>query len=822
MLEYKLKAMLTSLLKNKKFWNGALVAFAFFSFNMLFPFYPLPVVLFLSIFLGYVGYNVPQLAMVLQLVLCLFPVSYQSVGMGWYFMLTAALVLIILTKDYIDKSEYSERNWKIVAIIQMMVGLSFFSGIWAIFILPFFVISSFYLSSKRVAPVLFIILTIAMLFVSFGNQSELYPISQVENKLIFNKPELGIDINIISEVMLTANDIFMESSQIGKVGGSLVGNLINIILNDNYIYVMLLWIFPLTIMAYIPGRVRMKRELSLSSLLIFVIPLGMYFVWGILSVFVWASAVLSLFIVFVLERKNVKLSREEEVVLKEREKKFMQFGLKELTAAKEVESLDDVGNYEDVKEELKESITIPLLHKDLVEAYGIRPARGMLLFGPPGTGKTLIMTALAKEIDYGFFYVRSSSLTSPAFGVAAKNITNLFKTARQNQPCILFFDEIDSLGRKRENLSEHASKMLTSLLQEMDGFKDDEKIVIIGATNKPEVLDPALMRPGRIDKIIYMPPPNKEGRKKIFEIHTKKLNVEKLNIEELASKTNGFSGADIKILCEEVNRSVAKKAIKSKKVIKINNDDFVRLIRNMEPSIKEADILKYNRFKSIYERRFIKSEGEESDEIVDMGEVLDAVEKGYEENLNMLLFGPKGNGKSLAVKHFAKIKNIPLSKIDCSKEEFDPNVLKVVPGEILVLERLEEAPPKYIKKIIALIDKKNVFATSVKPWLINKELLAKFEVLILVGLPNPTTRKKLLDRYSVYEESIVRALSGCTYSEVMKIGGLIRKQKMMGKIKNIELDEDIHIILSHANKVNVDNIKLYKRFVESVESKKQG
>jgi len=824
MLNYEFIAITISLLKNKRLWNGMLAGTAFLFFNLLFPFYSWPALIGLTILVIIIGYNIPQLAMVLELILSLPAVSYQSPGLAWFYMLSASAILVIVIKDYVNKSEYSERNWRVAAIIQLLVSVSFLTSYGVLLILPLFTISSFYLSSKRVIPVMIIILTVTMLLSSLGNVTEVIPLSGNYEMINTNKPMLESSFNLLQSAINSLSNMFIESYSLNDVGGILLNNFIELVFNDTYLIVIILWTLPLFLISYIPGHVRMKYEQTLSSLLIFLIPLEMLSL-GTSNFFVWLSAVLSVIIIFILESLGIKISREEEVVLREREKKFMQFGLKELTSTSEVNSLNDVGNYDSIKNELKESVLLPLIHKDLVAAYGIKPTRGLLLFGPPGTGKTLIMTALSKEINYGFFYVRSSSLTSPAFGVSAKNITRLFKVARKNQPCILFFDEIDAIGKKRELLSEFGSQMLTSLLQELDGFKTNDKVIVVGATNKPEVLDPALMRPGRIDKIIYMPPPDKEGRKAIFKILSRKLRKGNIDYDKLAELTEGFTGADIKVVCEEVNRKIAKKAIKKNKIINITTGDFINVIKNMTPSVTPSELKKYEMFRSMFERKFFKSAGEKEIEgtkkgIINMEKVLMAVEDAYAHKQNLLLFGPSGNGKSLVVKYFAKKQGLNVSVLDCSDDITLESIKSLSKRkgqkEIILVEKIEELPPKLIKKFINIMKNKKFFATSVAPWLLPKNMLRLFNIFVLVGLPNTNSRRMILNQFGVDDEYLIKGLAGCTYSEVIKIGHWIQTLKMKGNIKNINLDDEIHIILSKANKVTQEDIKLYKEFMDNI------
>jgi hypothetical protein len=436
MLYYQLRAFIRSALNNKELWNALLPAGAFLMFNLMFGFYPVLILLGLTIIVAMIGRKIPQLALVFELIISLPAVAYNSTGVAWVYLLVTSIVMVIAVKDYVNKSEYSERNWRIAAIIQLLVAVSFIAPV---ALLPLLVISSFYLSSKRVIPVMVVVITIILLLNSIGFDNETVSLSGKYSSLQIQEHKIPIAADTTGFVSAAVNALssMLLKPDINKVGNVFFTNFSEIILNDNYILIVMVWVIPMFIIAFIPGHVKFKYEQTLTSLLIFVVPVAL--VWtGVISAWLWISAVLTVLIIGFLETFNIKISREEFVMLRAREKKFMMFGLKELTLAGEVNSLDDVGNYDDIKDELKETIITPLHHKHIVEAYGIKPPNGVLLFGPPGTGKTMIMTALAKEIDFAFFYVKSSNLTSPAFGISAKNISRLFKKARQNQPCILF------------------------------------------------------------------------------------------------------------------------------------------------------------------------------------------------------------------------------------------------------------------------------------------------------------------------------------------------------------------------------------------------
>ncbi|MBT6774877.1 CDC48 family AAA ATPase [Candidatus Woesearchaeota archaeon] len=253
---------------------------------------------------------------------------------------------------------------------------------------------------------------------------------------------------------------------------------------------------------------------------------------------------------------------------------------------------EDVGGLEDVKDKLKEAVEWPLKTPEVFKNMGIRPPRGILLYGPPGTGKTMLAKAVAKEAESNFILVNGPSLLSKWVGESEKAVREIFRKARQTSPTILFFDEIDALVPRRAEASDSGSrvgeKMVNQMLTEMDGLESLNDVVIIGATNRPDRLDPALLRQGRFDRIIFTPVPGIEGRKKIFEIYVEKMPLANgLNITELAEKTEGYVGADIEGVCREAAMIALRENLQSKEV---KMEHFVQALDVVKASVdKEVE-----------------------------------------------------------------------------------------------------------------------------------------------------------------------------------------------------------------------------------------
>jgi transitional endoplasmic reticulum ATPase len=262
---------------------------------------------------------------------------------------------------------------------------------------------------------------------------------------------------------------------------------------------------------------------------------------------------------------------------------------------------DDIGGLDSLKQELKEAVEWPLKYSDSFKKLGIRPPRGILLYGPPGTGKTLIGKAVANESESNFILVKGPELLNKFVGESEKGIRKIFEKARQVAPCIVFFDEIDSIASRRGrgiNDSGVTERVVNTLLNELDGLEELNDVVILASTNRPDLVDPALLRPGRFDRIIGTMVPNKEDRLNILKIHTRSMPLDKdVSLNKLAEATEGFVGADIKSLCREAAMIVLRKDIKA---CKVSMGSFSEVLKKMKPSINEHDVEAYKKIEDYY------------------------------------------------------------------------------------------------------------------------------------------------------------------------------------------------------------------------------
>jgi transitional endoplasmic reticulum ATPase len=272
-------------------------------------------------------------------------------------------------------------------------------------------------------------------------------------------------------------------------------------------------------------------------------------------------------------------------------------------------SWEDIGGLEDVKQELQETVQYPVEHPEMFEMFGMSPSRGVLFYGPPGCGKTMLAKAIAKECKANFISVKGPELLTMWYGESEANVRDLFDKARAAAPCILFFDELDSIAVKRGASvgdSGASDRVLNQLLTEMDGINATKTVFVIGATNRPDVIDPAMLRPGRLDQLIYIPLPDEPSRLQIFRSCLRRSPVSRrVHLPALAKITAGFSGADITEICQRacklavrdlVQRSLSVGKAEAMRGAEIGLSHFLGALKHARRSVSDLDVLKYEFF----------------------------------------------------------------------------------------------------------------------------------------------------------------------------------------------------------------------------------
>jgi len=278
------------------------------------------------------------------------------------------------------------------------------------------------------------------------------------------------------------------------------------------------------------------------------------------------------------------------------------------TAMREVEvevptvHWEDIGGLDDVKQQLRESVEWPLKNPKLFENMGIKPPKGILLYGPPGCGKTLLAKAVATESEANFISIKGPEVFSKWVGESERAIREIFRKARMAAPAVVFFDEIDALVPPRGARfgdSGVSERVISQLLTELDGIETLENVVVLAATNRPDMVDPAVLRPGRFDRLIYVPPPDEKTRLQIFKIHTRKMPLdEDVSLEKLAALTEGYTGADIAAICREAAMNAIRRNPETGGKVKM--EDFRKVMETIKPSIT-PDLDKW--YRSIFQQQ---------------------------------------------------------------------------------------------------------------------------------------------------------------------------------------------------------------------------
>ena len=618
-LLYGLDERIATLLAAPGFIDGILVLLAFIGVCAALNFYPLILIIILSIALFTITVRKPFLGLIFLIFLIMPMLVYQMPALAWLYLLVMAGSLI-----------YGYMYHRTLLFMYALVAFSF-SPLGYIMTIPLFIVAVLVIGYKR-AIILAVLLVIAVVSLSavtsVQNTSYIiynasYAHSQVVNPsanpfVVPSKP--GFDILAFPHGAVQAFSV-LGSSQVVSLTTQVTASLITAFgVNVEYYIpeavVLVIIVFGIDSLA---SASRSKYRGTHASILGIGYPLiaVALSVAANQSVHYYTLAIsfaLAPAALYLLEFYNIKIVNSLDIRKQDLRMKFGE-AFEDLESGNVNETFDDIANYAATKRELTDAVLAPIEERAISKAYNVKPARGVLFFGPPGTGKTLMMRALANEIHAGFFYVKAPNLISAFPGETERMISNIFTIAKKNAPCVLFFDEIDSIApsRTRAQLGDVNRQALSQLLIEMDGFQKTSSVIMVGATNAPNLLDPAMMRPGRFDKVIYLPPPDYNARKQIFNLYLSKLPISKdIDLDKMAEETERYTGADIKVLCESVAQKVAQEASTKHTVLEITQDDIMDRITSTKPSVTLAQIEQYQKFRLDFERSVYGQEGEES------------------------------------------------------------------------------------------------------------------------------------------------------------------------------------------------------------------
>ncbi|MCX6773489.1 MAG: AAA family ATPase, partial [Candidatus Micrarchaeota archaeon] len=688
-----------------------------------------------------------------------------------------------------------------------------------------FLLGGMYLGSKESIPFTIVTILLILLFSSMWGEtfnSAFFPLNPSINFLQDDNMKRGdIQFNPIDFARSFSKSIsnmvdFGASLGLGDTFGKLWANLVLICFSDTGLLQAISWALVIYFAVSLTGMPFIKLPklpINPPFLLILTMPLLYIMIYALDNVpYRWEMPVYifaTILIAQILMNYRIVAFRESEIKREEGERKFGS-AVHDLSLSSDIASFEDFGNYDETKKEIYNSIVLPLKHPEVAFEYGIKPPKGFLLFGPPGTGKTFLMKALAKKINYKIMYIQTSELLNSLYGETEKSISKLFKDARKNSPCILVFDEIDSIGKKRSSEDHVTSRVLNTVLQELDGMGSKKNVIFVAITNVPHLLDSALIRPGRIDKIIYMPLPDKHGRKEIFKVKLKNLptSIDDNDLEELANETERFSGADIALVVNE-----AKEKIISKITSRFNEDeapkgdieplvqqDLLDVIKTIRPSTSISDLEGYEKFKYDFERKRKKEEKKEGAitfaDVVGMEEIKEDLKQSLELPIKhpelikeykievpkgILLFGPPGTGKTYLAKAAAGEFQIPIlliSGADLMKKGYSAasEEMKIVfnrarenPPSIVFIDELETIAPvrgssdmligQLLQEMDGVKTNKNIMvigATNM-PQMVDPALLrpGRFDKIIYIEPQDLKARKDLFKMYlSPFEKGI--------------------------------------------------------------------
>ncbi len=677
---YSLKDSVVRIVQRPTFLDAVFIFFTFIAVVAALPFYPWEFVVIFAVLLFAAALYHPFLGLITLMVLMFTILLYQVPLFAWIFLFIMSLSLI-----------FGYMHYKTITFTYMLIALSF-SFLGYLFAIPAFIIGVLQVGYKRgiVMAVLFV-LGVVMISAMMGVQNTSY--------IVYNATAAHNQVNATSIYPYTvaskpALGVFALGSGFAKMihvasSTRVINGISTILFADLYSFVVSPFGYIIEIVALVgivmaidnfavSSRSQYKgAEASVIGIAYPVVAIGLSFLFhSVISsyVVILVSAAIAPLLLYGVEFYNLDIVKSMDMRKQDTRLKFGE-AFEDLQVGTTNETFDDIGNYENTKKELREAVLSPIEQRGISRAYNIKPVKGILFFGPPGTGKTMMMRALSNEIHANFYYVKTPDLISAFSGETEKMVSKIFTTARKHQPCVLFFDEIDTLAVNRDdpNVDQIRKQAMTQLLVEMDGFQKTDRIIVVGATNIPNALDQAILRPGRFDKVIYMPLPDFLGRQKIFKIYLNKLPVaDDINYENLAANTERYSGADIKAVCESVAQVVAQEASSKHKVLRITQNDILSVISATKPSTTLAQIEEYNTFRVQFERSFYEeSSVEKEDEAVKLKDVIgmddaksslvNAIQtplmhpdlmKKYDIKAikGLLLFGPPGTGKTMLMR----------------------------------------------------------------------------------------------------------------------------------------------------------------------------
>jgi SpoVK/Ycf46/Vps4 family AAA+-type ATPase len=857
--QVRVKAFIRQVQSNESALGAIITYLACISILFAIYFYPAYLIPFLALIPALLSYKFhPGFGLAATWLIALPAFAFQSAVFAW----VGSLFLIVVLYT-------AAEHWATISLATIAVflpfapfPLSFLGG----FIYLVLLVGGMYLGSKESLP--FTVTTVLLILLASATwnvpNSAHFPLSPAGNFQTNDYLLRATDMPFYPSDFIPAyskaiSNLFnlRASMDFGNTLGVLWHNLMAICFGDTGLMQALSWMAVIYSAVYFTGRpiirlpMMLHRRIEMSFLFLLAIP-AIYAIFYALDnspylIEMPVYAIASIAAAQWMMNNKFMVFKELEIRRHEGIKKFGTDAISDLSLSTDVQSLEDVGNYEETKKEIRDSIVMPLKSPEISYAYNVSPPKGILLFGPPGTGKTYLMKALAKELEYSILYVQVSGLMGSLYAESEHAITKSFNTARKQAPCILLFDEIDAIGKKRSSEEDPVtSRIFDTLLQELDGkTASNKKIIFVATTNVPQLLDHALMRPGRIDKIIYMPLPDAHGREEIFKVKLRGLPVaEDINVEKLAMETDRFSGADIDLVVQEAKERVVSNMTKDLKederargmIEPITMDDLLIVARSIKPSTSLSDIEAFDKFQYDFERKRKKETKDESTvdfkDVVGMDDVKDTLRQSLELPIKhpelikeykievpkgILLFGPPGTGKTYLAKAAAGEFQIPIllvSGADLMKkgtsaaaEELKTifNRARENPPAIVFIDELETVAPlrgssdivvgQLLQEMDGLAKNRNIMvigATNM-PHIVDTALLrpGRFDKIIYVSPSDLAARKDIFKMYMAPFEAgldfaeLAKASDGFSAADIKSICSEVKIDAAKEKIKGL-------------------------------------
>ena len=586
--------------ENKKELVLRTAAFGILSLLGLFfaPFYPWWMVLILAAFVTALSWKLPYISMIVLAVLVTASVAYQSDEFGWVFLIFS---LVVMIGGFFD--------WKYAYFSFLTVFLAGFGFGFAIPLIAAVTVSLFMGTLVLITAGIFL-----LVIAPSGNFVWFSFLASPENDRSFVTFSRGVDSG------WSPIDFVNEIADLGTVKTNVISTVLLDTMGSVIPFFGLLGWGAAMVLGYLILKKWEKGDVQIGSdmkkWIGRAVPGIIVAVFGVISI-LWADAEFTLWTGIAIAgcipgsilAFNLRAFGEESLPL--------HYGVEEIRSSdvgKKVSdmvgfrktSFRDIGGLEEVKREVKNALMVPLLEPEMATKYGVKPSKGMLLFGPPGCGKTLMLRAVASDLNVEMIGVKCSDVMSKWYGESEGLIASLFEEARAKSPCILFLDEIDAIAKRRDFYStdDVTPRVLSIMLSEMDGMDDAEGIIVVATTNMPDLVDPALMRPGRFDKVIYVPPPDEISRREILKIHMKgKFVSEDIDIDRISKQTDGFSGADLANLVREASSLGLERALETRKPQPITMDDVEEILDEIKPSVTPKIIKMYDKLRREYERK---------------------------------------------------------------------------------------------------------------------------------------------------------------------------------------------------------------------------